>query len=193
MKYSKLVSLGLIGALSLGLVACSNKPKEEVQKSETEITQENMDNLNKESYKNKFGELYQSNIARLENFNIYDNIIVEKETKDYPGNEKYLTDLKAAYKESETNLQQFVDSLKSVKTEDKEVKDMNDKLIAEGEKLIADIKTKSKKLEEVPADLIGKSEVEFKKGINDLIIVKDQTEIGFNKMLKDVKNSLGIK
>lgn len=193
MKYSKLVTLGLIGVISLGIVGCSNKPKEETQKSETEITQDGTENMNKDMYKEKFGEYYQTNIARLENFNTYDNILVDKETKDYVGNEKYLADLKAAYKESETNIQQFVDSLKNVKTDDKEVKDMNDKLIAEGEKLLADIKEKSKKLEEVPADLLTKSEIEFKKGINDLVIVKDKTEMGFNKMIQDVKNTLGIK
>ncbi|MGL5711781.1 MAG: hypothetical protein ACRCXT_21775 [Paraclostridium sp.] len=191
MKYSKLVALGLIGVLGLGIVGCTNK-KEETQ-TQKEITNANEEMMTRDMYTEEFGKYYNENIARLENYNGYTNILVDKETEGYPGNEKYLEELKTAYKESEVNLQKFIDSLRNVKTEDTEVKDMNDKLIAEGEKLIADIKEKSKKLDTVPEDLMTKSEVEFRKGINDLVIVKDQTEMGFNKMLKDVRNSLGIK
>lgn len=194
MKYSKLVTLGLIGVLGLGIVGCNNKTDTNAPaKQESTQAKQNQGMMNREMYTEEFGKYYNENLARLENYNTYNNIVVDKETENYPGNEKYLSDLKTAYKESETNLQKFVDSLKNVKTEDKEVKDMNDKLIAEGEKLIADIKAKNKKLEEVPADLMTKSEVEFRKGLNDLVTVKDQTEIGFNKMLKDARNTLGIK
>jgi predicted transcriptional regulator len=156
--------------------------------------------MNKDMYKKRFGELYQTNIARLENYNTYTNIPVQEPTKDYEGNQKYLDDLKAAYKDSETNIQQFVDSLKDVKTDDKEVQDMNDKLVKQGENLLADIKTKIQKLDDVPADLLNKPEVEFKQGINDLVTDTDNNKNGtdtmdtdFNKMLKDMRNTLGIK
>ncbi len=208
MKYSKLVALGLAGALSLGIVGCSNNTndnqKSNIEKSSTQtdtsVTQENTENMNRDMYKKRFGELYQTNIARLENYNTYTNIPVQEPTKDYEGNQKYLDDLKAAYKDSETNIQQFVDSLKDVKTDDKEVQDMNDKLVKQGENLLADIKTKIQKLDDVPADLLNKPEVEFKQGINDLVTDTDNNKNGtdtmdtdFNKMLKDVRNTLGIK
>lgn len=200
MKYSKLVALGLAGALSLAVVGCSNNANNDTQKTDTQTTQEGAQNMNKDMYKKRFGELYQTNIARLENYNTYTNIPVQEPTKDYEGNQKYLDDLKAAYKDSETNIQQFVDSLKDVKTDDKEVQDMNDKLVKQGENLLADIKTKIQKLDDVPADLLNKPEVEFKQGINDLVTDTDNNKNGtdtmdtdFNKMLKDMRNTLGIK
>lgn len=199
MKYSKLVALGLIGALSLGVVGCSNNGNQnpDTKQSDTTATQQNAETMNRDMYKQRFGELYQTNIARLENYNMYSNIPVEQDTKDYEGNQKYLDDLKAAYSDSEKNIQQFVDSLKSVKTDDQDIKDMNDKLVSEGEKLLADIKEKRQKLDNVPQDLIDKSEKDFKQGINDLIAgdgknVNDQTDMGFNKMLKDIRNTLGL-
>ena len=200
MKYSKLVALGLAGALSLAVVGCSNNANYDTQKTDTQATQEGAQNMNRDMYKKRFGELYQTNIARLENYNTYTNIPVQEPTKDYEGNQKYLDDLKAAYKDSETNIQQFVDSLKDVKTDDKEVQDMNDKLVKQGENLLADIKTKIQKLDDVPADLLNKPEVEFKQGINDLVTDTDNNKNGtdtmdtdFNKMLKDMRNTLGIK
>ena len=43
-------------------------------------------------------------------------------------------ELKAAYKDSRDKIQTFVDDLKNdAKTDDKEISDMNQKLIAEGE------------------------------------------------------------
>ena len=58
----------------------------------------------------------------------------------YPGNKKYVEELKAAYKDSRDKIQKFVNDLKNdAKTDDKEISDMNQQLIAEGEKTIKDI------------------------------------------------------
>ena len=197
MKYSKLVTLGLIGLLSFSAVGCTNKMPEKtdenrVTKSTPETKDNRYGNMSMESYRDEFGKLYESNIARLENYNGYNEILVEKETKDYPGNEKYLEGLKKAYKDSEKNLQEFVDSLKRVKTEDPKVKDMNDKLIAEGNKLIAELKTRTKKLDEVPNSLMQKSEVEFRRGINDLLNIDNTTRNDFNNLMKDAQEFFGI-
>ena len=69
---------------------------------------------------------------------------------------------------------------------------MNDKLIAEGNKLIAELKTRTKKLDEVPNNLMQKSEVEFRKGINDLLNVDNTTRNDFNNLMKDAQEFFGI-
>ncbi|EPZ56463.1 hypothetical protein H477_2709 [[Clostridium] sordellii ATCC 9714] len=146
-----------------------------------------------ESYKTEFGKLYDTNIARLENYSKYKDIAVEEPTKDYPGNEAYLNELKKSYKDSEVKLQEFVNSLKKVKTDDQKLKEMNDKLIKEGDKVIGELKTRSKKLEEVPNDLMSKSEVEFRRGLNDLVKVDNTAKSDFEKMINDVNEFLGMK
>jgi len=55
--------------------------------------------------------------------------------------------------------------IKSVKTEDEDLKEMNDNLIAEGEKTIANIDEKLKKLDEVPKDAMTKTQEEFIKTV----------------------------
>ncbi|MGL5756645.1 MAG: hypothetical protein ACRCYC_15040 [Paraclostridium sp.] len=189
MKYSKLVTLGLIGILTFGVAGCTTKTSDKTT-TESTTTKENM---TLESYKDEFGKIYENNIGRLENYNKYGKIVVEEPTKDYPGNEAYVTELKNAYKDSEEKLQQFVDSLGNVKTEDKKIKDMNDKLIEQGNKVIKELKERSKKLESIPTDLMQKSEVEFKKGLNDLLKVGNNTRTDFDKMIKDAQHFLGIK
>lgn len=190
MKYSKLVTVGLIGILTFGVVGCTTKTSD---KTTTESTTTTKENMTLESYKDEFGKIYENNIGRLENYNKYGKIVVEEPTKDYPGNEAYVTELKNAYKDSEEKLQQFVDSLGNVKTEDKKIKDMNDKLIEQGNKVIKELKERSKKLESIPTDLMQKSEVEFKKGLNDLLKVGNNTRTDFDKMIKDAQHFLGIK
>jgi hypothetical protein len=183
--------------LSFGVVGCKAKMPEKTDENRvTESTPETKDNrygnMTMESYKTEFGELYQTNMSRLENYNGYGQILVDKETKDYPGNEKYLEGLKKAYKDSEKNLQEFVDSLKKVKTEDPKLKEMNDKLIAQGNKVIEELKARSKKLENVPSDLMQKSEVDFRKGLDDLLKGNEDIRTDFNQLMKDAQESLGI-
>ncbi|MDX5681097.1 hypothetical protein SIK45_17935, partial [Clostridioides difficile] len=72
--------------------------------------------------------------------------------------------VKAAYKDSRDKIQSFVTSLKKDgKTEDTELKKMNDDLIAEGERLVKDIDKRIEKLDKV-------SDEDMKKGQNDFII-----------------------
>lgn len=197
MKGSKLLLLVLIGVLTLGVIGCDQiMPEKTDENKTTESTPETKDNrygnMTMESYRDEFGKIYQSNIARLENYNGYGKILVDEPTKDYPGNEKYLEGLKKAYKDSEVKLQEFVDSLKNFSTDDEKLKEMNDKLIAQSEKVIAELKDRSKKLENVPQDLMQKSEVEFRKGLNDLLKIDEGTKSDFDKLIQDAKDFLGI-
>ncbi|MGL5650685.1 MAG: hypothetical protein ACRDDE_02925 [Paraclostridium sp.] len=198
MKYSKLVMLGLIGVLTFGAVGCTNKTAEKTEeKKVTQSTTENQDNMYKdmtlENYKTEFGKLYQTNMARLDNYNGYEQIRVDEATKDYPGNEKYVADLKKNYEESKKQVDEFTTSLKKVDTKDPKVKEMNDKLISESEKLSKELDTRIKKLGEIPSDLMSKSEVEFRQGLSDTLKVDENVKSDFTKFMNDTKEFFGIK
>ncbi len=198
MKYSKLVMLGLIGVLTFGAVGCTNKTAEKTEeKKATQSTTENIDNMYKdmtlENYKTEFGKMYQTNMARLDNYNGYEQIRVDEATKDYPGNEKYVADLKKNYEESKKQVDEFTTSLKKVDTKDPKVKEMNDKLISESEKLSKELNTRIKKLGEIPSDLMSKSEVEFRQGLSDTLKVDENVKSDFNKFMNDTKEFFGIK
>lgn len=198
MKYSKLLILGLVGALTFSTVGCGNKVEEKTEdKKVTESTIENQDvnykDMTLEKYKTEFGKLYDENIAKLGDYNDYNKIKVDEATKDYPGNEKYLQDLKKNYEESKAKVDEFIVTLKKVDTKDAEVKKMNDKLLKESEKISKELGEKIKKLNEVPNDLMAKSEVEFRRGLSDLLKVEDNFKSDFTKFMDDAKNFFGIK
>lgn len=198
MKYSKLVMLGLIGVLTFGTVGCTNNTTEKTEeKNVTQSTTENQEtkysNMTLEDYKTQFGKLYYSNIARLDNYNGYEQIRVDEATKDYPGNEKYLADLKKNYEESKNKVDEFITYLKKVDTKDVKVKEMNDRLILQSEKLSNELDSKIKKLGQVPSDLMSKSEVEFRQGLSDSLKVDENVKSDFTKFMNDAKEFFGIK
>lgn len=195
MKYSKLVMLGLTGVLTFGAVGCTNKTaKKTEEKKVTQSTTQNQDNMYKditlENYKTEFGKMYESNIA---GFRGYEPILVEQPTANYPGNEKYVAELKKNYEESKKQVDEFTKSLKKVDTKDPKVKEMNDKLITESEKLSKELDTRIKKLGELPSDLMAKSEVEFRTGLNDVLKVNETVKSDFTKFMNDTKEFFGIK
>lgn len=187
MNKNKIITLGLALALTISAVGCTKKPTVETPNKNTAMSEE---------YSSFYGTGYNDYIAGLEQYSLYSNpadITKIYENKEYPGNEKYLTDLKAAYKDSRDKIQSFVDSLKQSKDiADADLKKKNDELIAEGEKLVADIDVKMKKLEELPADAVGKTKEEFSKVVGEATTIKDATKNGFSKMINDMNEMLGI-
>lgn len=191
MKYSKLVMLGLIGVLTFGAVGCTNKTADKNPAQSTDQTANNMyKDMTLEGYKTEFSKMYESNIA---GFNGYEPIRVEQPTANYPGNEKYVTNLKKNYEESKKKVDELTTSLKKVETKDPQVKEMNDKLIAESEKISKELDARIKKLGEIPGDLMTKSEVEFRQGLSDLFEVNETIKSDFMKFIDDTKEFFGIK
>ncbi|WP_250673863.1 hypothetical protein LZ906_011095 [Paraclostridium ghonii] len=191
MKYSKLVMLGLIGVLTFGAVGCTNKTADKNQNQSTDQTANNMyKDMTLEGYKTEFSKMYESNIA---GFKGYEPIRVEQPTANYPGNEKYVADLKKNYEESKNKVDELTTSLKKVETKDPQVKEMNDKLIAESEKISKELDARIKKLGEIPSDLMTKSEVEFRQGLSDLFEVNETIKSDFMKFIDDTKEFFGIK
>lgn len=195
MKYSKLVMLGLIGTLTFGAVGCTNKTAyrtggRKVAQSTTQRPNNMYSDMNLENYKTQFGTMYESNIA---GFRGYEPIAVEKPTANYPGNEKYVADLKKDYEESKKKVDELRTSLKKVETKDPKVKEMNDRLIAESEKISKELDTRIRRLNELPSDLMTRPEVEFKRGISESFNVNETAKSDFTKFINDTKEFFGIR
>lgn len=193
MNKNKVITVGLSLALSLGAVACTKKT--EPPKTDTNTpTQQN--STTKNDYSKYYATGYNNYLVGLGEYSMYGtpgDINTIYKDKEYPGNEKYLSDVKAAYKDSRDKIKSFVDSLKKdAKTEDTELKKMNDELIAEGEKLIKDIDAKLARLDEIPKDATSKTKEEFSKMVTDATTIKDQAENNFNKMIRDMNEMFGI-
>lgn len=188
MNKKKIVTVGLALALTISAVGCTKKSSVATPEHNTAMT---------EDYSSFYATGYNDYILGLDQYALYSNptdITKVYENKEYPGNEKYLTDVKAAYKDSRDKVQSFVDTMKKQENiEDEEIKKMNNDLVAEGEKLVAEIDTKLKQLENIPADAYTKSKEDFSKLVGEATTVKDQTANSFNSMIKDMNEFFGIK
>lgn len=195
MKSKKLITVGIALAISLGAVACTKKTPEPTPTPAAPSEQKNVPAG--EDYTANYSKHYNEYMTGLADYSMYKNTESVNEyykTNKYPGNEKYVSDLKAAYKDSRDKVKSFVDSLKKDgKTEDEKLKKMNEDLIAEGEKTIANLDERIKKLDELPKDIMSKSQDEFISAVDEATRVKDKTENGFNKMIEDMNKALGFK
>lgn len=196
MKGKKLVTVGMAIAISLGAVACTKK-ETPVEEPNPAPTTEQKNTPVASDYSANYSKKYNEYMTGLSNYSMYKNTESINEyykTNKYPGNEKYVSDLKAAYTDSRDKVKSFVDSLKNDgKIEDEKLKKMNDDLISEGEKTIANLDERIKKLDELPEDIMNKSQDEFISAVDEATRIKDKTENGFNKILEDMNKALGIK
>lgn len=198
MKANKIVVAGLSLALLLSMVACNNKETTPANDKNTTTEQNAADTTNNANndYLEKYARFYGENIGNLSMYNIYETpetVTEYYKTNQYPGNEKYVEELKAAYTDSKDKIQKFVDSLKNdVKTEDSEIKNLNEQLITEGEKTISNIDARLKNLDNLPKDIYDKTQDEFVKAVDEAIKVKDETKSDFNNILEEMNKALGI-
>ena len=185
MKANKMVVAALSLALSLSMVACNKKENTPANGDKTTTEQNTADTTNNANndYVEKYSRFYGDTLGNLGNY----------KTNQYPGNEKYVEELKAAYKDSRDKIQTFVDDLKNdAKTDDKEISDMNQKLIAEGEKTISNIDARLKNLDNLPKDIYSKSQDDFIRAVDEATKVKDNTTNDFNNLLDEMNKALGI-
>lgn len=201
MNNKKLLSLGLTAVLSLGVVACNKKEAPNTTPNNTTPnTGQSTPNQQNTPVDNNYTEKYQTGynnyIKGLENYTMYNTAETAREyykTNKYPGNEKYVEDLKAAYRDSKEKIRTFIDSLKNdAKTDDADLKTMNDNLISAGEKTIDNIDQRLKKLDELPKDIMNKSQDEFINAVDEATRIKDYTESGFDKLIRDMNKALGL-
>lgn len=207
MSNKKLLALGLTVALSLGAVGCNTKETQNSNKKQTQNTspstseQENRDlGQQNTTVGNDYTERYQTGynnyIKGLENYTMYNTAETTREyykTNEYPGNKKYVNDLKSAYKDSKEKIRTFIDDLKNnAKTDDADLKKMNENLIAAGERTIDNIDKRLKKLDELPKDIMNKSQDEFINAVDEATRIEDDIENGFDKLLRDMNKALGL-
>lgn len=191
----KFITLTLSFLLLFTVVACSNREQARPE-NVNENANGNTNEVTDKAYYNSYTGLYDQNIGTLAAYDMYTDVDTATNAykdKEYPGNEKYLNDVKAAYKDSKEKIQSFVDGLKNdVKTDDTELKKMNEDLIAEGEKLIQDIDAKTARLDQITKDDYNKTQDEFIRLVNDTVSTGDNVTNNFNKMLKNMDLRLGI-
>ncbi len=196
MNSKKILTLGLTVAVSLGAVACSSNKTSTPTPNPTPSTSDQQNTPVGNDYTEKYNTGYTNYIKGLDTYNMYSTVESTKkyyQDNKYPGNEKYVEDLKSAYKDSKDKIQSFIDDLKKdVKTDDADIKKMNEDLIAAGEKTISHIDARLKKLDELPKDIMDKSQDEFISAVDEATRVKDDTENGFNKLLNDMNKALGL-
>lgn len=198
MKANKMVVAALSLALSLSMVACNKKENTPANGDKTTTEQNTADTTNNANndYVEKYSGFYEDNLGNLSMYSIYETpetVTEYYKTNKYPGNEKYVEELKSAYKESRNKIQKFVDNLKNdAKTEDTKIKELNEKLIAEGEKTISNIDARLKNLDNLPKDIYSKSQDDFIRAVDEATKVKDDTTNDFNNLLDEMNKALGI-
>lgn len=199
MKAKKILLTGVALSLSLSLVACNNKETTPKQNNNTTnnttTTQDNATTMPTD-YTSQYANFYDANLSNLGMYRMYETPEAATEyykTNKYPGNKQYVEDLKAAYKDSRDKIQTFVNDLKNdAKTDDKEISDMNQQLIAEGEKTIKDIDARLKNLDNLPENIYDKGQDDFIKAVDEGVRVKDNTGSQFNNLLQKMNDMLGI-
>lgn len=199
MKAKKIVVVALSLGLAISMVACNKKETTPANDNTNNTTKERtMDDSNvaNNDYVQQYSRFYGDSIGNLSMYKMYETPEATTEyykTNQYPGNQKYVEDLKAAYKDSRDKIQTFVNDLKNdAKVDDKKVSDMNQKLIKQGEKTISDIDAKLKQLDNLPQDAYNKSQDDFIKAVDEATKVKDNTTNDFNKLLNEMNRMLGI-
>ena len=198
MKAKKSVVAALALALSLSVVACNQKETTPTndQNSKTQQNTAGNTNVATNDYVQRYSRFYGDNIGNLSGYQMYSTPEATTEyykTNQYPGNEKYVEELKAAYKDSRDKIQTFVNDLKNdAKTDDKKISDMNQKLIAEGEKTISNIDARLKNLDNLPQDAYNQSQDEFIKTVDKTTKGKDEANSQFNNLLDEMNKALGI-
>ena len=114
MKANKMVVAALSLALSLSMVACNKKENTPANGDKTTTEQNTADTTNNANndYVEKYSRFYGDTLGNLGNYRMYETPEATTEyykTNQYPGNEKYVEELKAAYKDSRDKIQTFVD------------------------------------------------------------------------------------
>lgn len=192
MKANKIILTVIALSLSMGLVACNKQQKNSMDNLTTNVDKTVADN----NYVQKYSRFYGDNISNLNTYKKYETpqeAIKYYESNEYPGNKAYVSQLKNDYSDAKTKIQNFIDYIKNESpTDNKELTDLNNKLITEGEKTISIIDEKLKELDNIPEDTFNKSKEDFIKYVNKTTTLENQTQSDFNNLLKQLNEYLGI-
>lgn len=192
----KFVTLALSFLLLFSAVACSNRGNTTTKNENQATDKAGYDTTNNNAYNDTYRGLYDENIGTLGQYSMYTDVNSVNnayKNKEYPGNEKYLSEVKAAYKDSKEKIQRFVNGLKNdAKTDDAELKKMNEELIAEGEKAIRDIDAKMARLDKISKEDYNKTQDEFIRLVDNTVREGETVNNKFNDMIKNMNDRLGM-
>lgn len=192
MKANKIILTIIALSLSLGLVACNKEQKNSMDNLTTNADKTVADN----NYVQKYSRFYGDNISNLNTYKKYETpqeAIKYYEINDYPGNKEYVSILKSDYSDAKTKIQNFIDYIKDESpTDNKELTDLNNKLITEGEKTISIIDERLKNLDNISEETFNKSKEDFIKDVNKTTTLQQNTVSNFNNLLKQLNEFLGI-
>lgn len=197
MKNKSLI-LCLTLLLVLGLVGCAKQNDNNANKNNTNNTTENpvTDNTN-DQYYDIYTRNYDMSLAPLgENYTMYGNLNDVEEyykTNEYPGNKKYLQEVKDALNDSKDNVEQFINNMeKDAKSDNQDINKLNREMIEDGRDLVEDINESIQKLDRITDQDLNKSEVEFRRLVGERIDIDDDRDNDFTEMLRNLENRLGI-
>ena len=193
--------LKFISALSLVVilssVGCGNKEADHnASTNNTTNTTQQQNATEDTAYVDKYYQFYGDYMTPLGTYGFYntpDLTIEYYNENEYPGNKKYVEDLKAAYLDSKEKIQLFVNSLENeLDTEDEKLNELNKNLIDYGKKTIENIDEKLKKLESLPEEAYNKGKEEFIRFVDESTKVENDMKNDFEKALDNMKDALGI-
>ncbi len=193
---NKLLVLFLTFLMVLGVVGCSNKNNENSANQSGTAQNQSATNGNDEYY-NVYTKNYNASLEPLaNNYNMYGNIDTVEEyykENDYPGNEKYLEEVRTALTESRNNVEQFVDNMeKDAKSDNEQINKLNKDMIEDGRDLVENIDERLKKLDEISNKDLQKSDAEFRRIVGEHIMLEEEGNNDFRKMLRDLDKELNI-
>lgn len=188
----------LLFVLSLAGCARNNNTATKDNTANKQNTTENgvVDN-NGQEYYDIYTRNYNASLAPLqENYTMYGDLnTVEDYYKEnqYPGNEKYLQEVKDALNDSKDNVEKFVNSMeKDAKSNDEEINKMNREMIDDGRDLIEDIDESLRRLNNITDQDLNRPEAEFRSLVHKNIKIEDDRDNDFRDMLRNLERKLGI-
>lgn len=183
--------------LVLGVCGCSKTKKEEENTTQKTEQESDSDTVIDENYYNLYTKNYEASIVPLqESYYMYENVdTAEKYYKDhdYPGNKQYLNEVKEALNDSKEKVQEFIDNMEKEGTSDNEkVNKLNKEMIDEGKSLINDIDERLEKLDKISEKDLTKSDEEFRRLVGEHIVLEEEGDHEFKKILKKIDKELNI-
>lgn len=201
---NKFFILCLVLLMVLGLVGCARNNNQATKNNTTnQVNQEtpkndtNQTEVADNGYYDIYTRNYNASLLPLEeNYTMYGNINTVEEyykTNKYPGNKKYLEEVKKALKDSRDNVEQFVNNMeKEAKSNDNQVNKLNREMIDDGRDLIEDIDEAIRRLDRITEQDLNRSEPEFRRLVGDKIVLDDDMDNDFRDMLRNIERTLGI-
>ena len=191
-----LMVLGLVGCARNNNQATKNNTTNQVNQ-ETPKNDTNQTEVADNGYYDIYTRNYNASLLPLEeNYTMYGNINTVEEyykTNKYPGNKKYLEEVKKALKDSRDNVEQFVNNMeKEAKSNVNQVNKLNREMIDDGRDLIEDIDEAIRRLDRITEQDLNRSEPEFRRLVGDKIVLDDDMDNDFRDMLRNIERTLGI-